>query len=118
MHQGMAQKGASTMTLIFHLIKSLFHAFFKITFTGLFIGALAAGATLLVAYLNDGHVWPPKTLIDVAAAAMGVLAAYAAGLTMLLREALRAALTVEHGVAKGVEQEVEGVEHELTGARH
>lgn len=49
---------------------------------------------------------------------MGVLAAYAAGLTMLLREALRTALTVEHGVAKGVEQEVEGVEHELTGARH
>lgn len=106
------------MTLILHLIKSLFRAFFKITFTGLFVGALAAGATLLVAYLNDGRVWPPRTLIDVAAAAAGVLAAYAAGLTMLLREALRAALTVEQGVARGVEQEVEGVEHELAGTRH
>jgi hypothetical protein len=105
------------MTLIVHLLKSLFRAFFKITFTALFVGALAAGALLLVAYLNDGHVWPPKTLIEGAAAAMGVLAAYAAGLTMLVREALRAALTVEHGAVKGVEHEVTGVEHELVAAR-
>jgi ABC-type Fe3+-siderophore transport system permease subunit len=117
MRQRMFKKGASTMTLIFHLIKSLFRAFFKITFTALFVGVLAAGATLLVAYLNDGHVWPPRTLIEVAAAAIGVLAAYAAGLTMLLREALHAALTVEHGVAKEVEQEVAGVDHELAGSR-
>jgi hypothetical protein len=54
----------------------------------------------------------------VAAAVIGVLAAYAAGLTMLMREAVRAALTVEHGVAKGVEQEVSGVEHELVGSGH
>ncbi len=105
------------MTLIFHLIKSLFHAFFKITFTALFVGVLAAGATLLVIYMNDGHLWPPSTLIDAAAAAIGVLAAYAAGLTMLMREAVRAALTVEHGVAKEVGQEVSGVEHELVGTR-
>ena len=106
------------MTLIFHLIKSLFHAFFKIAFTTLFFGVLAAGATLLVIYLNDGHLWPPTTLIEVAAAVIGVLAAYAAGLTMLMREAVRAALTVEHGVTKGIEQEVSGVEHELVGTRN
>ena len=105
------------MTLIVHLIKSLFHAFFKIAFAALFAGALAAGATLLVVYLNNGHLWPPRTLIDVAAAAIGVLAAYAAGLTMLLREAVHAALTVEHGAAKGVEQEVADVEHQLVDAR-
>ena len=51
------------------------------------------------------------------AAAMGVLAAYAAGLTMLLREALRAALTVERGAVKGIEHEVADVEHELAGAK-
>lgn len=105
------------MTLIFHLIKSLFRAFFKITFTALFFGVLAVGATLLVIYLNDGHLWPPTTLIDVAAAVIGALAAYAAGLTMLMREAVRAALSVEHGVAKEVEQEAAGVEHELVGTR-
>lgn len=105
------------MMLLVHLIKSLFHAFFKITFTALFIGVLAAGAVLLVAYLNDGHVWPPQTLIEVTAAAMGVLGAYAAGLTMLLREALRAALTVERGAVKGVEREVVDAERDLAGAR-
>lgn len=105
------------MTLIVHLLKSLFRAFFKITFTALVVGALAAGALLLVAYLNDGHIWPPKTFIEGAAAAMGVLAAYGAGLTMLVREALRAALTVEHGAVKGVEREVTDVEHELMGTR-
>ena len=105
------------MTLIFHLLKSLFRAFFKITFTGLFVGALAAGAVLVVTYMNDGHVWPPRTLFIALSAAMGVLAAYAAGLTMLLREALRAALTVERGAVKGVEQEVAGVERELAGTR-
>ena len=103
------------MMLAVHLLKSLFRAFFKITFTGLVVGVLAAGAVLLVAYLNDGHVWPPQTLIAVAAAAMGVLGAYAAGLTMLLREALRAALTVERGAVKGVEHEVVDAERVLVG---
>lgn len=111
------KKGTSAMTLAIHLLKSLFRAFFKITFTGLLVGALAAGAVLLVAYLNDGHEWPPRTLIEVGAAAVGVLAAYAAGLTMLLREALRAALTVERGAVRGVEHEVAGVERELAGTR-
>jgi hypothetical protein len=101
------------MTLIVHLIKSFFGAFFKITFTALVTGAAAAGITLLVAYLN-GQVWPPKTLTEVAAGTIGVLAAYAGGLTTLMREAVRAALTVERGVVRGVEQEVEGIEHRAT----
>lgn len=105
------------MMLIVHLLKSLFRAFFKITFTAVFVGALAAGALLLVAYLNDGHMWPPKTFMEGVAAAVGLLGAYAAGLTMLLREALRAALTVEHRAVKDIEQEVAGAERELAGAR-
>jgi hypothetical protein len=104
------------MTLILHLIKSFFGAFFKVTLTGLFLGAAAAGATLLVAYLN-GHVWPPRTLTEVAAGAFGVLAAYAGGLTMLMREAVRAALAVERGVVKGIEQEAEGIEREVVVTR-
>jgi hypothetical protein len=104
------------MTLILHLIKSFFSAFFKITFTGLFLGAAAAGATLLVAYLN-GHVWPPQTLTEVAMGAVGLLTSYAVGLTMLMREAVRAALGLERGVVKGVEQETEGIEREVAGTR-
>lgn len=105
------------MMLMVHLLKSLFRAFFKITFTAVFVGALAAGALLFVAYLNDGHIWPPKPFIEGLAVAMGLLGAYAAGLTMLLREALRAALTMEHRAVNGVEQEVAGAERELAGAR-
>jgi hypothetical protein len=105
------------MILIVHLLKSLFRAFFKITFTALFVGAFAAGALLLVAYLNDGHMWPPKAYIEGVAAAVGLLGGYAAGLTMLLREALRAALIVEHRAVRDVEQEVAGAERELAGLR-
>jgi hypothetical protein len=95
------------MTLLLHLIKSLLGAFFKITFAALFSGAVAAGIALLIAYQN-GHVWPPKTLTEVMAGAFGVLAAYAGGMTILLRESLHAALTVERGVLKGVEEELAG----------
>ncbi len=105
------------MMLILHLIKSLFGAFFKITFTALFTGAALAGIALLVAYHNE-PVWPPNALTEVAAGAIGVLAAYAAGLTVLLREALRAALTVERGLIKGVEHELEDIEHEVTSTKH
>jgi hypothetical protein len=106
------------MLLIAHLFKSLFRAFFKILLAALVAGGLAAEAILLVAHLN-GHGWPPTRLLDIVAAAIGVLAAYAAGLTTLLVEALRAALTVEHGVVKGVEEEIEGRggKHAVAGAR-
>ncbi|HEV2236822.1 MAG TPA: hypothetical protein VGR57_09215 [Ktedonobacterales bacterium] len=105
------------MLVLGHLLKSLFRAFFKITFFALFTGALAAGATLLVAYLNNGQIWPPRRLIEVAAVVIGVLAAYAAGLTMLLREAVQAALSVEHEAVTGVEHEVATLEREARGVR-
>lgn len=105
------------MTLILHLIKSLFGAFFKISFAAVLTGAALAGIALLVAYRND-PVWPPNTLTVAAVGAIGLLAAYGAGLTVLLREALRAALTVERGLIKGVVQEVQDLEHEVTDAKH
>lgn len=93
------------MLLIVHLVKSLFRAFFKITFTALASGGLAAEAVLIVARLH-GYAWPPTHFIEMVALAIGVLTAYAAGLTMLLFEALHAALNVEAGVVKGVEREI------------
>jgi hypothetical protein len=53
-----------------------------------------------------GYGWPPTRLIEVVAIAIGVLVAYAAGLTTLLFEALHATLTVERGMVKGVEREI------------
>jgi hypothetical protein len=93
------------MLLIVHLIKSFFGAFFKITFTALVSGGLAAEAVLIIARLQ-GYAWPPTRFIEVVALAIGVLTAYAAGTTMLLFEALHAALSVGEGVVKGVEREI------------
>jgi hypothetical protein len=93
------------MMLIVHLIKSFFRAFFKITLTALVSGVLAAEVVLLVARLH-GYSWPPTRLIEAVTIAIGVLTAYAAGLTALLLVALHAALVVETDVVKSVEREI------------
>lgn len=107
------------MLLLVHLIKSLFRAFFKILFTALIAGSLAAEATLLLVRLY-GPTWPPPRLIEIVVGAIGLLVAYAAGLTALFLEALHAALTVERGVVKGIDEEVAGPggRHKMAGARH
>lgn len=106
------------MMLLVHLIKSLFRAFFKIVFTALIAGSLAAEATLMLIRLY-GAGWPPPTVLEMVVGAIGVVVAYAAGLTTLFFEALRAALTVEHGVVKGIEEEVAGAggRRKVAGAR-
>jgi hypothetical protein len=93
------------MMLIGHLIKSFFRAFLKITLTALVSGGLAAEIVLLLATFH-GYSWPPTRLIAALAIAIGVLTAYAAGLTTLLFVALHAALVVEGDVVKGVEREI------------
>ncbi|MBF6591348.1 MAG: hypothetical protein IVW57_12595 [Ktedonobacterales bacterium] len=96
------------MTLILHLAKAAFRAFFRIILTALASAAVAGGATLLVAY-QTSRVWPPKTLTEVAAGAIAILAAYAGALTVLIKEAIKGVATVEQGVTKGVEEEVDKV---------
>jgi len=102
------------MTLVFHLLRALFHAFFRITFSALICAGIGGGATLLVAYQQTGQ-WPPKTLTEVAAIAIAILGAYAGGLTMLVKEAVKGVATVEKGAIKGVEEEAAGIEHEVAG---
>ncbi|HEX6816966.1 MAG TPA: hypothetical protein VF120_01220 [Ktedonobacterales bacterium] len=104
------------MLIVFHLVRSLFGAFFKITLTALIMGAVFAGGALLVAY-HFNPVWPPTTLTEITAGVIGVLAAYASGLTVLLREALHAAFALERGVIQGVEHELETLEREASGPR-
>jgi hypothetical protein len=93
------------MMLIWHLIKSFFRAFFKITFIALISGGLAAEVVLLVDKLHENS-WPPTPFIMAMAIAISALTAYAAGLTALVFEALHAALVVEVGAVKGVEREM------------
>lgn len=87
-----------------HIFATLFRAFVRIFFTAIFCGALGVGVTLLVAYVNSKH-WPPDTLTWIAAIAVGVLALYAGGVTVLMSEAVHA-----------VQEAVKDVEKDAGGA--
>jgi putative flippase GtrA len=94
------------MRLLSHLMKTAVRAFFRIALTFVLFGAIGVGVSLLVAYQMT-HVWPPTVLADVIAGAIGVLLGYAAGLTVLVREAIGGVLTAEHDIAGGIERVVE-----------
>ena len=96
------------MTLLGHLIKLAIRAFFSITFTGLLFIAIGVGVSLLVAYQTT-RVWPPSIPEWVAVGAVGLLLGYAAGLTVLVREAVSGVEIAEHGIVEGVEQAEERV---------
>ncbi len=72
-----------------HLIKTFFRAIGRIFVAALFCGVIGVGVVLLVAFVKTNH-WPPDTLTWVSAVAVGVLALYAGGITVLMREAIRA----------------------------
>jgi hypothetical protein len=95
--------------MIGHLIGAAFRAFFRLVATVIVAAAVAVGGTLGVAY-QQAHVWPPKTLTEVTAGVIGVLAAYAAGLTVLVREALAGVKEVERGAAHEVAEEMHDIE--------
>jgi hypothetical protein len=98
------------MMLLNHLMKTAIQSFFRVALTILVFGVIGAGLSLLIAYQTT-HEWPPRALTDVIVAAIGVLLGYAAGLTVLLREAIRGVLTVEHDVAGGIEHLVQAPMH-------
>jgi hypothetical protein len=100
------------MSLLFHLLGALFRAFFRVVLTALAFAAMAGGATLGIAY-QQTHQWPPKTLTDAAAIAIAILAAYAAGLTVVVHEVVKGIEQVGQDVAKGADE----LEHEPAG-RH
>ena len=100
------------MRIMGHLLARGCRTLFSMLFTAVLAAAVAGGAALLVAYAQTRH-WPPSQLTDVTAAAFAVLAAYAAGVTVLLRASTQAVL----GAAKVVEKEavapMKAVEREL-----
>jgi predicted lysophospholipase L1 biosynthesis ABC-type transport system permease subunit len=74
-----------------HLIVPAFTVFWRILFTGIVCAALGAGAVLVAAYLfTIRWQWPPSQMLVVLAVVVGVLAAYAGGVTVLMVEAARA----------------------------
>lgn len=97
------------MGVLWHLIKTAFRAFFSILFAAIVGGALGAGLALLVSWVGTS-VWPPSRLAVIAAIAVGLLAAYAGGLTILVREAVRGLLTAAGDVEKDVKGAVDAAE--------
>ncbi len=104
------------MRIMGHLAATGCRTFFNLVFTAVLAAAVAGGATLLVAYIQTRN-WPPAQMTDVTAAAFAVLAAYAAGVTVLLRASTRTLL----GAAKVVEKEavapMKAVERELEATK-
>jgi hypothetical protein len=94
------------MMLLSHLIKTTVHAFFRIAFAVILSGAIGAGVSLLFAYQTT-HVWPPTVITVIVAGIVGVLLAYAAGLTVLVREAIGGVRTAERDIKDGIERVVE-----------
>ena len=94
------------MMLLSHMIKTAIHAFFRIAFAVILSGAIGAGVSLLFAYQTT-HVWPPSVITVIIAGIVGVLLAYAAGLTVLVREAIGGVRTAEHDITGRVERVVE-----------
>ena len=102
------------MRIMGHLLATGCRTFVHLLFTAVLAAAVAAGAALLVAYVDTRH-WPPTQLTEVTAGAFAVLAAYAAAVTVLLRASTRTLLDA----AKVVEQEavapVKAAEQEFAG---
>jgi len=107
------------MRTVGHIVATLFRAFVRIFLAAVFCGVIGAGVTLLVAFVKTSH-WPPDTLTLIAAIAVGVLALYAGGVTVLMHEAVRAleeaAKDVEKDAGsaiKGAAQAVQEIEKHL-----
>ena len=94
------------MMLLSHLIKTAIHAFFRIAFAVVLCGAIGAGVSLLFAYQTT-HVWPPTVVTVIVGGVVGVLLAYAAGLTVLVREAIGGVRIAEHDIISDIERVVE-----------
>lgn len=79
------------MGAVGHIIGTLFRVIFQVIFVGLVCGVIGAGIVLGAAYFEGGAHWPPSVLTEIGAIAVGVLALYAGGITVLMVEAVKAA---------------------------
>ena len=91
------------MSIIGHLLSTLFKTFFRVLFSTILGAAVGGGATLLVAYQQTNQhtsLWPPHGTTAIAAIAIAVLSGYATGLTVLVGAAIKGLLTASGEVVK------------------
>ena len=94
------------MSALGHLVRTAFHALFRLFVIAFFCASLASVAVLITAYAA-AHQWPPRHMTMVALIAIAALTTYAGVVTALLVEVLR-----------GIFKTIEAVDHELIGAAH
>ncbi|MGH2486142.1 MAG: hypothetical protein ACRDHE_09040 [Ktedonobacterales bacterium] len=94
------------MRALVHLMRTAFHALFRLFVIAFFCASLAAVGTLIMSYAAT-HQWPPRHMTMVALIVIAALTTYAGVVTALLIEVLR-----------GIFKTVEAVDHELVGAAH
>ncbi len=88
------------MGAISHIFGTLFRVIFQIIVVGLICGVIGAAVVLGAAFSQGGAHWPPSTLVEIAAILVGVLALYAGGVTVLMVEAVKAAIAAAKDVGK------------------
>jgi ABC-type spermidine/putrescine transport system permease subunit II len=103
-----------------HILATFFKAIGRIILAAIVCGILGAGIVLLVSFVQTKGTGWPGFLAIVTAVAVGVLSLYAGGVTVLMREAVRAlqeaAKDVEHNAGsaiKGAEAIAQQVEKHL-----
>jgi hypothetical protein len=105
------------LAILGHLITTLFRAFWRIIITTVIFAALGVGAVFLFfsRYLHPVH-WPPRDQMTlVALIGVGVLAAYAGGVTALMTEAVRALKEAARIAEKEAVAPIEAAGRELEG---
>lgn len=108
------------MRVTAHILATFFRAIGRIFLAAIICGIIGAGVVLLVAFVKSNGHWPPDLLTIISAVAVGVLSLYAGGITVLMREAVRALqeavkdVEANTGTAlKGAETVVQEIEKRL-----
>jgi hypothetical protein len=94
-----------------HILATLFKAIGRIFLAAIFCGIIGAGIVLLVSFVKSsgGAHWPDLLTI-ITAVAVGVLSLYAGGVTVLMREAVRALQVAAKDVEKDAGSAFKGAE--------
>jgi hypothetical protein len=108
------------LSIIGHLIGTVFGAFWRILITTVVTAAIGAGAVLgLIYYETHQLLWPPRDQLTlVALIGVTVLSAYAGGVTTLMTEAVRALKEAAKIAEHEVVAPIEAAERDLRGDKH
>ena len=98
----------SVTSTLFHLLGALRRAAARVILFGLLFLLIGIGLIEGLAYVVGARPYNPSPITHIAAAITGVILAYAAALTVIATEAIRAFIDAIRDVEKGVTSDVGG----------